>query len=382
MEPAEPHYDSLLARVERMERKTERYLASCPAHVQPVLRAELTRRRGRKGLKPGSNENWAKAWAMMMREVGDRNPADLTPEDWEAIVDRWLTEPRPIQGVLRPLSRAYVSVLCVNVSSTLGRFFPGGKCPEDVREALAVSPGPHKPKGRVLSDADFRMVLDYVTNDWAHTHNARQVSMAVALLWCLRDSWMRVNELLGLNLGDVDLSGPTGTLVMRDNTPLQKRGPRPVPILAAVPALKVWMEMHPAAGNANAPLFCNWRDRTGLLRLCDNGVDSMLKLWGERSGLHDSNRREKKLSAHDFRHTGNTQSSRNNTPRVLRAKKAGWSPESTMMERYDAQNLDDLREQMLRDEGIDAAGFRQQVETGKLEATVAAIVERVLSQRR
>lgn len=301
------------------------------------------------------------------------------------IVDKWLTEPRLIRGVWRPLSRSYVSLICVDIGSSLGRFYQDGKVPEEVREALAVSPGPHKPKGRVLSDADFRMVLEYVNTDWAQTHSPRQVAQATAILWALRDSWMRVNELLGLNLGDVDLAGPTGTFLMREGVPMQKKGPRPVPILDAIPALKAWVELHPARyqpGWESAPLFCNFRSKTGRERLSDGNLDQMLKVWGERSGLHESNRREKKLSSHDFRHTGNTEAARNHMDRVLRAKKAGWNPESSMPERYDHQTLDDLRKQMLQDAGVDALGFRQQMDAGNLEAALAEIVERLLAKRR
>lgn len=365
-------YDSQVAAVEASKRRARKLVERCPASWQTTLGSEMIRR-SNKGRAASSNESWAQAWWRAGLAIGDRPPASVTAEEWELVVNQWITEPQATNKG-KPLSRAYAAGICVHLKNGLKRFVPGGKVPDEVKEALRVPVGPHKPKGRVLSRDDFMLLLDYVTTGWRSSHSARQTAEAVALLWMLWDSWMRVNELLGLNIGDVLDEGAMADLQMQPGRPLQKRGPRNVPILEGLPALRIWLQMHPAAGNPAAPLFCNFRSKTGLQRLASNNLDQTLKLWGERSGLHDQDKRAKKLSAHDLRHTGNTRAAKDRMDRSLRARKAGWNPKSRMPEHYDHQDEADLKAWMLRDAGIDAMGVRQT--TGMDDATQLAIIER------
>lgn len=369
----QPPKDSQLAKLESMKRQTRRMLDAMPPAVKPTLASELIRREN-KGRKVSTNEAWMRNWVIALEAIQDRRPQDLLAVDWELAVNRWITEPRPRRGKSpKPMERTSAAGVCVSIKQTLGRFYPDGRVPPDVREALRVPAGTHKPKGRVLSKDDFFLLLDYVATGWAGTHRPRQVAMAVALLWSLWDSWMRTNELLGLNIGDVQDNGDHAVLRMRKEQPFQKKGPRDVRIMEGWEALRTWIGVHPANGNPDAPLFCNVRSQDGLARLSDGNLDELLKLWGDRSGLHESNRREKKLSAHDFRHTGNTRAARDQWARTLRTEKAGWSKTSRMAEHYEHLNEQDMLEQMRRDAGIDPMGFRQA--PGMDDATRLAIIE-------
>lgn len=378
--PQAQPYDSQLALVESLRRQTESLLARVPVSWRPVLKSELLRNQNKKDWKPSTGRHWANSWAVVARSIGDRDPGSVSSAEWEIVVNDWLTKPQTRKD--KPFTRGYAAALCVDLKQGLKRFYPSGKVPDEVKEALRVNVGEHRPKGRVLSKDDLLLLLDHITTKEAYTHSPRQVAEMVALVWVLWDSWMRVNEMLGLNLGDVELLGVKAKLHMRDDRPLQKRGPRPVPLVEAVPALKVWMQMHPAAGNPMAPLFCNLRCKDGLSRLSDSNLDQMLKRWGERSGLHASKTREKKLSAHDFRHTGNTRAARNRWEPTLRARKAGWKPDSRMLSRYTHLDEEDLHNQMLRDAGIDVMGFRQQVETGNVEAALGDLLALLVDRRR
>lgn len=365
--------DSQLLKLESMKRQTRKMLDAMPPLLRPILASQLIRR-ANNGCKVSTNEAWMSNWKIAAKEIGQRHPRDVTDAEWEVIVNRWITEPRPRNGLPpKPMERSTAAGVCVSIKTTLGRFYPDGKIPPAVADALKVTVPAHKPKGRVLSKDDFLLLLDYVVTVWSKTHSPRQVAQAVALLWMLWDSWMRAEELLGLHLGDVVDNGDHAVLAMRAGGLFQKRGPRSPKVMEGLPALRLWIQAHPARGNPDAPLFTNIRSQDGLSRLGASNFDELLKLWGERSGLHASATREKKISAHDFRHTGNTRAARDQWPRSMRAQKAGWLKTSRMTEHYEHLDDEDMLEQMRRDAGIDAMGILQT--PGMDDATRLAILE-------
>ncbi|MEA3191035.1 MAG: hypothetical protein QOD77_1617 [Thermoplasmata archaeon] len=370
--PEPATYDSQQALLASLRRQTERRIAELPPAWQTRIQAEWLRREN-KGRKPGTNRSWAQAWATLARTIGNRDPATVSADEWEVIIHGWLKDHK----------RASVSVRCVNIKQTLPRFFPDKRLPEDVAKALIVPAGRRcLSPDRELSKDDFLLLLDHVTTEEAKRDSARVTAEKVALLWTLWDSWMRVNEMLACQRSDRVRAGPKTTFGLRPEMPFLKTNDavRQVPMVEATEPLAVWDAMHPAGSNLDAPIFCNFRCKTGLSRLSDSNLDRWLKQVGDGSGLHK--RRKKKLSAHDFRHTGNTRSARNKWARTLRAKKAGWSKTSRMPEHYEHLDEADMHRQLLQDAGIDLMGFKQQMDAGNLEGALADLLTKLLEKRR
>ncbi|MEK6985197.1 MAG: site-specific integrase [Candidatus Thermoplasmatota archaeon] len=211
------------------------------------------------------------------------------------------------------MSCAWVSALTIHARSCLGRFYPDGEIPPAIHKALRVTKGGPKPRGRVITPAEFNTLLETATKDRGCAVNPRLASLRVALLWCLWDSGMRCSELLGLNVGDVHREGEITRLCMPRDGLFQKTGPRDVEGVEMTRPLAVWLNQHPGRNDPSAPLFPLQYDPTGKRRICHGQVNVYLRRWSQRTGLDKPG--YKQISAHDFRHT-----------RMTRLARANWHP--------------------------------------------------------
>lgn len=376
--------DSLERKVDYLKRTATANLAELPDSWRPA--AELMHLdRVQAGREPSSWTNWSWSLVVAARDLGGKDPASITALDLRRVVARWLTEPNAACDG-RPLKRSTVSTRVNHLRPFLASFHPHEELPADMKKALKVSKGSDKLKGRVITDGEFTALLEAATNERL-ARKPRQVALKVALLWCLKDAGGRVSELLGVNQGDAQLSRPTATLFLRTDAPLLKSGAREINLLEACGPLGVWLDMHPAQGDPNAPLFCNLRDAgrpiDGPARPCrrmsDNTVDQLLKRWARAAGLQP--RDDHLLSSKDFRHTKATVIAKAGWDPVLKKLHMGWSKESNMDSQYTHLDGSDVRERLKRDYGVDEQGFRMMTEAADPVELLARVLD-LMDQRR
>jgi hypothetical protein len=138
-----------------------------------------------------------------------------------------------------------------------------------------------------------------------------------ALLMVMRELTLRPHEALGMRVGDVT---PTkyGLMVLVDG----KTGARRLPAIESAPDLQLWLNMHAAKGDADAPLWYHVRDGR-LEPLNYEGLKGIVRRVKRRAGVR------KRIFWYLLRHTGLTEDAKRLPESILR-KKAGWVPGSRM----------------------------------------------------
>lgn len=197
----------------------------------------------------------------------------------------------------------------------LYKWLHGGELPAKYRHVLTHKRPKTLPK-RVLSEDDFRTLLLHA---WGKNRGGWGW-MRQALLWVLWDSGFRISEALSLRVGSVTLlEDGAARIEIPTDAPHLKTGPRTIDVAECVPALKLWLERHPARDNRDptwtrgAPLFPSSHEPDAAIE--PTTVNRVLGGWCRKAGF------SRIVTVHVFRHT-----------RATRAAKAGWS--SWEMEPY------------------------------------------------
>ena len=160
-----------------------------------------------------------------------------------------------------------------------------------------------------------------------------------ALLMVIRELTPRPHEILGMRVGDVN---PTkyGLMVMVDG----KTGARPFPAIESAPDLQLWLNMHPAKDDPEAPLWC--RVKGGKITSINyDGLRAIMRRVAKRAGV------KKRVFWYLLRHTGLTEDSTKIPESVLRMK-AGWVPGSRMPAVYVHLSGKDVEKAYLKAHGI------------------------------
>ncbi|MEA3200924.1 MAG: hypothetical protein QOE90_2352 [Thermoplasmata archaeon] len=174
--------------------------------------------------------------------------------------------------------------------------------PRAYREALRVKK-PKSPRKRPLTEDEFRALLGQA---WG-SNLTKRGWMRQALLWVLWDSGFRISEALALRVGSVIFDDQEGAhLEMPRDAPHLKTGPRTIYVSESVPALRVWLQHHPARGDPSAPLFPSNHEPDAPLE--PTTVNKILRDYSKAGKL------DRIVTCHIFRHT-----------RATRAAKAGWN---------------------------------------------------------
>lgn len=137
-----------------------------------------------------------------------------------------------------------------------------------------------------------------------------------AIIAVLAESGPRRGELLSLRIRDLSVDRNILRMRLRGKT-----GERVVPLVQSKPDVELWLSMHPAQNDRDAPLWCCEGD--GHRALTASGLDSLIPKLAKRAGL------SKKLTPHSFRHSAAT-----NMASVLKEPMMrnyfGWTPGSRM----------------------------------------------------
>jgi site-specific recombinase XerD len=242
------------------------------------------------------------SWELALRADGY---ADNTVKAYQNAVRSladWLAERHPEVGPV-DLERRHIRGWLVEVrehhsSNTARGWFAGvrhfcrwlqseGEADRDATEGIRT-PAPGDPETPVLSDADLRALLATC----AGTDFTARRDTAIIMLF--HDGGLRLSELAGLQVADVDLPDRIVYVVGKAS---RRSGPRhrAVPLgVKAARALDRYLRERRRHPYADTPRL--WLGSRGRPALAADGVDAMLKRRGADAGIGD-------LHPHAFRHT-------------------------------------------------------------------------------
>jgi len=188
----------------------------------------------------------------------------------------------------------------------------------------------------LLSQEDIKKMMD-------SCDNARDKAI-VSLLF---DSGLRKTELVNLNIGDIHIDINEQYLTVR-NEQGNKTGARDVPLNYSIAAIKEWINVHPFKDQLDKPLFICLEHGSGKQtcrygeRISGCSVLRIVKLSGKDAKIN------KRIFAHLFRHSRNTDLEDKGAPRSARICMFGWTEKSRMPEHYShlskEQNISKIRQ--------------------------------------
>lgn len=143
-----------------------------------------------------------------------------------------------------------------------------------------------------------------------------------ALLATLYESGARPGEMLGLRLRDLEFQDRYAQIRVSGKT-----GERTIPLVRAIPYLRAWLQVHPARGEPDAPLFARvFGGQVGPLTI--DGLEGIFRRLRSRAGL------KRRIHAYMFRHTRLTELADRGLGEYKMKVLAGWTPDSRMAARY------------------------------------------------
>lgn len=293
-----------------------------------------------------------------------------TPEQWLDAIAGWhnTMAPRYVETIVNFMRLALKDLLGMD------------KLPSPVNKALYYKPAKAEELGRLVSNEDFAKLLLAAGSIGKTLGTLPTTEKSQALLWLSRDSGFRPEEVLSLNVGDIEWDGFKGaTIRLRPEAPDLKTGARAIYVVRCVPALRVWIDMHPAGTNPRAPLFTAWRDRTGEKRLAYDRWLEHLHALAARSGVDASSSRGKPVTPHDFRHTRATEAAVDGWMEAELRAYFGWAPGSEMPARYIHLALGNMRKRVRRDAGVDDSGYQSAMDAGDKNAALVALLKELMS---
>lgn len=355
-------------------RNTDAYTDAALARFSDANRpfmARFIQERRNEGLRPKSVYAYVQATQHLDRFLGGKSFMAATADDFR----NFLTQQR------QNMADATVFGNVFKIRRVLKDLYGVDRLPKPVRVALAVKAPKVEFVGRLVTDDEFGRLLAASQDRGQRTGTLPTAELSQAILWTLRDSGFRAQELLSLNVGDVALDDARGaTLSLRPEAPGLKSGARTIYVSRCVGAIRTWLELHPRGTDAKAPLFTGFYDRTGTKRLQYQRLLEHLYTLGDRSGVNAGSSRDKKVSPHDFRHTAATEKAKAGWVEEELRKFFGWAPGSIMPSIYVHLSLGDMRERVRRDAGVDAMGYFQQTPTMDPAQALASLIQQLARQ--
>jgi integrase/recombinase XerC len=242
------------------------------------------------------------SWELALRADGYANGTVKAYQNAVRSLAGWLAEHHPDVGPVE-LDRQHIRGWLVDLresrsSNTARGWFAGvehfcrwlqseGETDRDATAGLRT-PAPGDPETAVLSDEDLRALLATC----AGTDFTARRDTAIIMLFL--DGGLRLSELAGLQVADVDLRDRMVYVVGKAS---RRSGPRhrAVPLgVKAARALDRYLRERRRHPYAETPRL--WLGSRGRPALAADGVDAMLKRRGADAGIAD-------LHPHAFRHT-------------------------------------------------------------------------------
>jgi len=143
-----------------------------------------------------------------------------------------------------------------------------------------------------------------------------------ALLATLYEAAARPGEVLGLRIRDLDFREKYAQIRVSGKT-----GERTIPLVRAIPYLRAWLQVHPAQGDPDSPLFARiLRGQVGAVTL--NALQTHFRRLRQRASI------ERRIYPYMFRHTRLTELAERDLGEYKMKVLAGWTPDSKMASRY------------------------------------------------
>jgi hypothetical protein len=180
--------------------------------------------------------------------------------------------------------------------------------------------------------------------------NAAENNRDKALILLLYETGARIGEILSLKIKHIMFSD-VGAHVMLNG----KTGMRRVTIVASVPALASFLDVHPARNNMDSYLFLTSMNKMvrapgpRFLPITYAGATKIIETLARRAGL------TKRVHPHLFRHSSATRAARFLTEPQLR-EYFGWTRGSDMPSIYVHLSQRDVDDAIRRMNGIQSAG--------------------------
>jgi len=157
-----------------------------------------------------------------------------------------------------------------------------------------------------------------------------------AMLCVLYDTGVRRGELLGMNIGDVELHEDYIDIYIRRS----KTFTRPVAVVTGRQYLQMWLDSHPCKEDENAPLWIGYEKTT----LCPQTISDILHKCAKKAGI------KKNVTPHTFRRTCATRLKKLNEYEL--EEYMGWKFGSKMPRIYMRRSGKDAKDSVLKAKGI------------------------------
>ena len=165
-------------------------------------------------------------------------------------------------------------------------------------------------RDKLVSSREFQALLNASTN-----------ARIQAVLAVLYDSALRLGELLGLRIRDVEFYEKHALLRVDGKT-----GERTVPIIKSLPYLRAWLQIHPDSSPDN-PLFAHIREGE-LTNIQSGSVQANFQYLSKKAGI------KRRIHPHMFRHTRLTELAKLGLGEYQMKEFAGWTSGSNMANVY------------------------------------------------
>lgn len=308
--------------------------ASLVATNRPLYEDYLRAKRAR-GVKESSIEICKLAFRRLENLYPGVPVKELTPDQLRSALEEWS----------RTLSPTTVS-LYASAIRTFYNWLYDDEMPPAIRKSLRRIGKTQRRVRSVVTPSEFRELLETV----GETLDRDFVLRFQALLWILYDGGFRISEALSLRVGDVHEADKDGVrLVLPEDAPDLKTGPRTVYVVESVPALKAWLAAHPNRKDPRAPLFPAARSPHKALR--PGTVVQYMRRLAKRTS-------RRYINPHLLRHTRATRAAEAGWNESQLCRYFGWTPGSRMASYYVHLSQSNVEERVRRDAGADPIGAR------------------------
>lgn len=192
------------------------------------------------GQKPSTLASAVGVMVAMDRVVEGKRLTELTPDDLRAAVAAYATDHKP----------NCVLTFCA-VLQAFYRWRYDDAIPPAIAKALKRKTRPIQPPARVVSEQEFRMLLDAARDARSKPQQLRDQ----AILWTLWYGGFRISEMMSLRVSDLTFRDAGVELKLRELSPRLKTGARTIFLVEAAGALRLWLALHPYGDDPEAPLF-------------------------------------------------------------------------------------------------------------------------------
>jgi integrase len=293
--------------------------------IRELIRYQDTQR----GLAASTNVNNCSD-LRLSAERADTALVDMEREDVDALLFEYKHEHEMAKGTLR------------NYRKALRKFFRyhDREWAEDIE--IGAIPDREVDADKTLTEEEIEALRESAD----HPRNK-------ALLEMLIDTGLRISAIGTLRVQDVDLNGRAGTVTLNQEAVGRKGASGKRPLTWSKPYVANWLDVHPRAGDPDAPLFHRLTTPNGGWDDDDDGaltyytLQKILKQIAEDAGVP-----REKVNPHNFRKTAISQWIRQGFSEQEIKHRATWVKDSRQFETYSQVTDEEMNQQILAEYGL------------------------------